>query len=99
MTTVPAMPQWVRRNRAVAWAGYVALLITFTTLAMALTAAATGHTAFALLAGGICAAALITGIALVTTTVHRDHSQHHATPNLFSDSWDQTTAAKRRMSR
>ncbi|WP_147471597.1 hypothetical protein [Nocardia stercoris] len=93
---MPTMPLWVRRNRAVAWVGYVAVLITFATLPMALTAAGTGHTGFALLAGGICAAALITGVTLVSTTVHRDHTQHHATPNLLADSWDQTTAARRR---
>ncbi|QIS19890.1 hypothetical protein [Nocardia terpenica] len=94
---MPATPSWVRRNRFVAWVSYFCVLIGFGTLAMALTAAGSHHTGWALMAGGICAATLIVGLTLIGTTVHRDHIDHHATPNLLSDSsWDETPAYARR---
>ncbi|MBB5917032.1 hypothetical protein BJY24_005944 [Nocardia transvalensis] len=84
---MPATPNWVRRNRAVAWSTYFCVLIAFATLAMALTAAGSGHTDLAVLAGGVCAATVIVGLTLVATTVHRDHEDHHAVPNLLNDHW------------
>ena len=83
-----ATPAWVRRNRFAAWSGYFCTLITFATMAMALTAAGTGHTGWAMVAGGICAATILFGLTVLGTTVHRDHVQDHATPNLLSDCWE-----------
>ncbi|MFI5775595.1 hypothetical protein [Nocardia sp. NPDC051570] len=87
---MPATPNWVRRNRFVAWVSYFCVLIGFATLAMALTAAATGHARWAVLCGGLCAAAFIIAITLFGTTVHRDHVDRHATPNLIADPWQRT---------
>ncbi|MCM6775444.1 hypothetical protein NDR87_15790 [Nocardia sp. CDC159] len=85
-----ATPRWVRRNRFVAWAGYFCVLIGFATLAIALTAAGTSNTRWAVLCGGICAGAFVLAVVLIATTVHRDHVEHHATPNLLVDSWQRT---------
>ncbi|WP_019925919.1 hypothetical protein [Nocardia sp. BMG111209] len=91
-----ATPTWARRNRLVAWTSYLAVLAGFATLAMALTAAASGHTRWAMVAGGICAAIVVADIMLLTMTVHRDHAHHHDGPNLLDDEWDQAAAARAR---
>ncbi|MFI1920422.1 hypothetical protein [Nocardia sp. NPDC020380] len=54
---------------------------------MTLTAAGSGHARYALIAGIICAAAVLFGFASMGSTVHRDHVDHHRTPNLLQDSW------------
>ncbi|RDI67090.1 hypothetical protein DFR76_103161 [Nocardia pseudobrasiliensis] len=96
-----ATPRWVRRNRFVAWVSYFCVLIGFATLALALTAAGTGHTRWAVVAGGICATAFVLGFTSIGTTVHRDHVDHHATPNLLADPWQRTPpfAARREPAR
>ncbi|MCX4092826.1 hypothetical protein [Nocardia sp. alder85J] len=91
-----ATPIWARRNRFVAWTSYLAVLIGFATLAMALTAAASGHTRWAMVAGGLCAAVVIVSIGVLAATVHRDHTHHHGGPNLLTDEWDQASAARAR---
>jgi|GEM_PF-688502 hypothetical protein len=93
---MPINPNWVRRNHFAAWSGYFCLLATFATLAMTLTAAASGHTQWALICGILCALTVVYGITVITTTVHRDHADHHSTPNLLADKWDQTPRALRR---
>ncbi|WP_306361939.1 hypothetical protein [Nocardia sp. CC227C] len=84
---MPNTPGWVRRNRFAAWSGYFCALVAFATLAMALTAAGTGHSQWAIVAGGICAATLLFALMLMTTTVHRDHLDHHDVPSLLNDSY------------
>ncbi|WP_051499209.1 hypothetical protein [Nocardia sp. BMG51109] len=80
-------PGWVRRNRFVAWSSYCCALVVFATLPMALTAAGSGHRGWAMLSGGVCAAAAVVGLTLFVTTVHRDHIDHHAIPSLVRDRW------------
>ncbi len=63
---------------------------------MALTAAGSGHTRYAMLAAIICAGTVLYGITLITTTVRRDHRDHHNTPNLLQDSWQLSPAFARR---
>ncbi|AYF75701.1 hypothetical protein D7D52_19695 [Nocardia yunnanensis] len=63
---------------------------------MALTAAGSGQTEWALLAGIICAATALFGLTVMTTTVHRDHVQHHNIPSLLNDTWKRTPAFARR---
>ncbi|MQY17235.1 hypothetical protein NRB20_02980 [Nocardia sp. RB20] len=89
-------PNWVRRNHFTAWSGYFCALVAFATLAMTLTAAGSGHTGYAMIAGVLFALTLAYGLTLISTTVHRDHVDHHATPNLLADKWDQTPRALRR---
>ncbi|NNH69240.1 hypothetical protein HLB23_05040 [Nocardia uniformis] len=57
---------------------------------MALTAAGTGHSDMAVLAGGICAATLLFALMLLSTTVHRDHLENHNVPSLLNDTWSVT---------
>src|SRR5436309_7770447 len=83
-------PSWVKRNRFVAWVSYFAVLLGFAALAMALVAAGSGYRDYALAAGGICAGIAIVGVALYSTTVHRDRAEHHAIPNMLSDCWEKT---------
>ncbi|MGW4119071.1 hypothetical protein [Nocardia sp. NPDC004711] len=71
-------------------------MVAFATLAMALTAAGTGHTEWAMLAGIVCAATILFGITVMTTTVHRDHVDHHNVPSLLNDTWESTPAFARR---
>ncbi|WP_280384903.1 hypothetical protein [Nocardia wallacei] len=87
---MPTTPSWVRRNRVVAWLSYFGVLVAFATLAMALTAAGSGHQGWALLSGGICTATVIIGLTLYGTTVHRDHADRHAAPSLLNDCWEHT---------
>lgn len=54
---------------------------------MALTAAGSGHTQWAIVAGGICAATLLFALMLLSTTVHRDHLENHNVPSLLNDTW------------
>ncbi len=85
---MPATPPWVRRNRMVAWTSYFCVLIGFGSLAMGLTAAASGHRGWALVAGAICAAAFLGGMSLFGATAHHDRVTHHAGPSLlFDTSW------------
>jgi len=92
---MPMTPNWVRRNHFAAWSGYFCVLVTFATLAMALTAAGSGHTRWAMISGILCVLAVLYGLTVITTTVHRDHVDHHSTPNLLADKWDQTPRALR----
>ncbi|WP_405495688.1 hypothetical protein [Nocardia sp. NBC_00511] len=71
-------------------------MVAFATLAMALTAAGSGHTQWAMLAGIICAATVLFGITVMTTTVRRDHTEHHNVPNLLNDTWETSPAFARR---
>ncbi|MTE14255.1 hypothetical protein [Nocardia aurantiaca] len=71
-------------------------MVAFATLAMALTAAGSGHTQWALVAGLICAATLLFGLTVMTTTVHRDHVERHNAPSLLNDTWESTPAFVRR---
>lgn len=89
-------PNWVRRNHFAAWSGYFCALVGFATLAMTLTAAGSGHTMYATIAGILFVLTVAYGLTLILTTVHRDHLDHHATPNLLADKWDQTPRALRR---
>lgn len=59
---------------------------------MALTAAGTGHSQWALIAGTICAATVLFGLTVMSTTVHRDHADHHNVPSLLNDTWETTPA-------
>ncbi|WP_067666484.1 hypothetical protein [Nocardia miyunensis] len=93
---MPMTPSWVRRNHFTAWSGYFCALVGFATLAMTLTAAGTGHTGYAMIGGVLFVLTLVYGLTLISTTVHRDHLDHHATPNLLADKWDQTPRALRR---
>ncbi|MGW4248716.1 hypothetical protein [Nocardia sp. NPDC004722] len=63
---------------------------------MALTAAGSGHTQWAMLAGIICAATVLFGITIMTTTIHRDHVEHHNVPSLMNDTWEVSPAFARR---
>lgn len=63
-------------------------MVAFATLAMALTAAGTGHTQWAIVAGGVCAATILFALMLTSTTVHRDHLEHHNPPSLLNDTWE-----------
>ncbi|UGT44258.1 hypothetical protein LTV02_13060 [Nocardia yamanashiensis] len=67
-------------------------MVAFATLAMALTAAGSGHAQYAMLAGIICAATILFAITIISTTVHRDHVQRHNVPSLLMDSWEQSPA-------
>ncbi|MFI1920423.1 hypothetical protein [Nocardia sp. NPDC020380] len=87
---MPSTPGWVRRNRFAAWSGYFCILVAFATLAMTLTAAGSGHTQWAMIAGIICAATVLLGLTIMTTTVRRDHVEHHLVPNLLNDCWEKT---------
>lgn len=96
---MPMTPNWVRRNHFAAWSGYFCALVTFATLAMTLTAAGSGHTQWAMICGILCALTILYGLTVIATTVHRDHADHHATPNLLADKWDQTPRALRTRAR
>ncbi|GAB2696790.1 hypothetical protein [Nocardia thraciensis] len=87
---MPVTPSWVRRNRLVAWLSYFGVLVTFATLAMALTAAGSGHQGWAMLSGEVCAATVIIGLTLYGTTVRRDRADRHAAPSLLNDCWEET---------
>ncbi len=63
---------------------------------MALTAAGSGHTQWAMISGIICAATVLFGLTVMTTTIHRDHVEHHDAPSLLNDSWGATPAFARR---
>ncbi|MFE3187964.1 hypothetical protein ACFXHA_03085 [Nocardia sp. NPDC059240] len=63
---------------------------------MALTAAGSGHTQWAMLSGIICAATVLFGITIMTTTIHRDHVEHHNVPSLMNDTWEVSPAFARR---
>lgn len=93
---MPLTPTWVRRNHFAAWSGYFCVLVGFATLAMTLTAAGSGHTRWATVAGIICVATVVYGLTVISITVHRDHLDHHSTPNLLVDEWDQTPHTLRR---
>ncbi|MGV9413652.1 hypothetical protein ACWDOP_27440 [Nocardia sp. NPDC003693] len=62
---------------------------------MALTAAGSGQTRWAVLAGIICAATLLFGLTVMMTTVHRDRVDEHMIPSLLNDSWEKTPAFAR----
>ncbi|MFE4459845.1 hypothetical protein ACFYUD_18675 [Nocardia tengchongensis] len=59
---------------------------------MALTAAGTGHSQLALIAGVVCATTILFGLTVMTTTVHRDHADHHNVPSLLNDTWEVSPA-------
>ncbi|GAB2537788.1 hypothetical protein [Nocardia heshunensis] len=63
---------------------------------MALTAAGSGHTQWAMLSGIICAATVLFGITIMSTTIHRDHVEHHNVPSLMNDTWEVSPAFARR---
>ncbi|MEV6772086.1 hypothetical protein AB0N05_26010 [Nocardia sp. NPDC051030] len=63
---------------------------------MALTAAGSGHTQWAMLSGIICAATVLFGLTVATTTIHRDHTEHHNVPSLLNDTWEVSPAFARR---
>ncbi|GAB4586471.1 hypothetical protein Ntsu_43030 [Nocardia sp. IFM 10818] len=63
---------------------------------MALTAAGSGHTQYAMLAGIVCAATVLFGVTVLGTTIHRDNMEHHNVPSLLNDSWEQSPAFARR---
>ncbi|WP_157535174.1 hypothetical protein [Nocardia inohanensis] len=67
-------------------------MVAFATLAMALTAAGSGHAQYAMLAGIVCAATLLFAVTIISTTVHRDHVQHHHAPSLLMDGYQQSPA-------
>ncbi|WP_153806997.1 hypothetical protein [Nocardia sp. SYP-A9097] len=71
-------------------------MVAFATLAMALTAAGSGHTQYAMLSGIICAGTILFGLTVIATTVRRDHQDHHNTPNLLQDTWELSPAFARR---
>ncbi len=98
MPIPPTMPAWVRRNHLAAWSAYFCLLVGFATLAMTLTAAASGNTGWAIAAGILLILTFLYGLAIISTTVHRDHVDRHSTPNLLADKWDQTPRSLRRRS-
>ncbi|WP_067686526.1 hypothetical protein [Nocardia jejuensis] len=62
---------------------------------MALTAAASGHTQYAIIAGIICAATVLFATTTLATTIHRDHLDHHHNPHLLNDTWQQPPAFAR----
>lgn len=55
---------------------------------MALTAAGSGHSQYAMVAGIICAATALFGVTVLGTTIHRDNNEHHAVPSLLNDSYE-----------
>ncbi|WP_067536657.1 hypothetical protein [Nocardia crassostreae] len=63
---------------------------------MTLTAAASGHTEYAMVAGIVCAVTALFGITMMTTTWHRDNVQHHNIPSLLNDTWERTPPFARR---
>lgn len=90
MPLPPTMPVWVRRNHFAAWSSYFCVLIGFAMLAMTLTAAGSGHTHWAMITGSVLIVTVVYGLTVISITVHRDHVDRHATPNLLADKWDQT---------
>ncbi|MET9487058.1 MULTISPECIES: hypothetical protein [unclassified Nocardia] len=67
-------------------------MVAFAMLGMTLVAAGSGNTRYAMLAGIIFAATALFGITVQLTTVHRDHLDHHNTPNLLQDTWETSPA-------
>jgi hypothetical protein len=63
------------------------MMISVALLAMALAAAAGHRSGVALVAAAVCAVIAVTGLAVFESTVHRDHTDHHETPHLLSDSY------------
>ncbi|MCX4092827.1 hypothetical protein [Nocardia sp. alder85J] len=72
------------------------MMVAVALLAMALAAAAGDRPHLAVVAAVLCAVVAITGLVVFESTVRRDHSDHHTTPRLLSDSWQRAPRLRRR---
>jgi hypothetical protein len=63
------------------------MMIAVALLAMALAAAAGDRSHLAVIAAVLCVVVAVTGLLVFESTVRRDHTDHHTTPKLLSDSY------------
>lgn len=70
-------------NRFAAWTDWLATLLAFAALPMALFAAGTGHPGWAMVAVAALLSCVGVGAGVVGTVVHYDHRHHRSTPHLF----------------
>ncbi|BBY39143.1 hypothetical protein MMAN_32770 [Mycobacterium mantenii] len=70
-------------NRFAAWTGLLSTLLAFAALPMALFAAGTGHSGWALVAAAALLSCVCLGGGVVAAVVHYDHRHHRTTPHLF----------------